>query len=90
MQSTVCFNKKVDILRGFEIFGYQVAFYLLEDEQLAVKATQSTLLEQSLNDDFFTKPSAVQQQLIKKSVMKSALRVKQQSLLTVTNSGENA
>jgi hypothetical protein len=85
MQSTVSFNKKVDILRGFEIFGYQVAFYLLEDGELAVKATQSALLEQSLNDDFFTKPFAIQQQLIKKTIMKSALRVKQQSLLPINS-----
>jgi hypothetical protein len=56
MDSTDCFNNKVDILRGFETFGYQVAYYLLQDEELALKATQSALLEQGLNDDFFTKP----------------------------------
>jgi hypothetical protein len=85
MRSTICFNKKVDILRGFETFGYQVAFYLLEDEELAVKATQSALLEQCLNDDFFTQPFAIQQLLIKKTVIKSALRVKHQSLPPVTS-----
>jgi hypothetical protein len=85
MHSAVCFNTKVDILRGFETFGYQVAFYLLEDGELAVKATQSALLEQSLNDDFFTKPFAIQQQLIKKTVMKSAIRVKQQSFPPVNS-----
>ncbi|TQR46299.1 hypothetical protein [Paenibacillus popilliae] len=80
MNRTVSFGHKVHVLRGGETYGYQVAHYLLQEEELALDATKAALLELSSNDDFFAEASSLQRARLLRAVTRHALLLKQKRL----------
>ena len=67
---------KADVLRQYEAYGYQIAYYLLENESMAAEAAISALKELAMEETFFRQPSATRQQLAKKAFMKHAVKAK--------------
>ncbi|OBY80766.1 hypothetical protein BBG47_04725 [Paenibacillus sp. KS1] len=80
MNRTVSFGHKVHVLRGVETYGYQVAHYLLQEEELALDAAKAALLELSSNDDFFAEESSLQRARLCRTVIRHALLLKQKCL----------
>lgn len=74
------FQLKIALLRKYELYCYQVAYYLLEKEEDAVEATVSSLLQLSQDNDFFVSPENSQRVKAKVISMKAALAVKQHQL----------
>ncbi|WP_204603932.1 hypothetical protein [Cohnella boryungensis] len=68
--------RKVIVLRQYENYGYQIAYYLLENEALAIKAATQALLELFKADKFFHQPLSFQKQLMKKVFIKHSLLTK--------------
>lgn len=68
---------KIKVLRKYEFFCYQVAYYLLEKEEDAIQATVNSLLQLSQDNDFFVSPENSQRMKAKIISMKAALSVKQ-------------
>ncbi len=64
MQSSICLNTIIECLRKHETYVYQIAFYILQNEDLAIDAAKAALLELSKNDDFYRKPHADQRGMI--------------------------
>jgi len=75
--------QRAAVLRQYEVFGYQVAYYLLEDEALAREAAAGALAELLKDDAFYRHPCATQRQLAKQLCMKHSLRAKANSLQQV-------
>lgn len=69
-------TQRVEVLRSYELFGYPIAYYLLEDESLAVQAMREALIEIALDDAFFRLTRQEQKQRVKQIVMKKALCLK--------------
>jgi hypothetical protein len=67
---------KASILRQHEVYTYQVAYYLLEDEFLAAKAATETLAALIRDEAFFAKATVLQQKQLKQMVMKQSLHTK--------------
>ncbi|MDQ0115147.1 hypothetical protein [Paenibacillus harenae] len=68
--------RKADVLRQYEIYGYQVAYYLLENETLATKATTQALIELLKDEDFFHQTESLQKQKTKQVFIKQSLLIK--------------
>lgn len=68
--------RKTNVLKQYESYGYSVAFYLLEDEQLAVKASVQALLELLGDEDFFHRTHDHQKQQTKRVFIKHSLQVR--------------
>lgn len=64
MRSTDYFNRTVEVLRRLETYGYQVAYYILQDEELAMDATKRTLIALVKEEGLYTTPVAVQRDLM--------------------------
>jgi len=77
MNSVIILAEKVETLKRFETYCYQIAFYILQNEKSAIEATKSALIELSMDDEFFTKPLTIQQQMLKRISMKKSIAVKQ-------------
>lgn len=69
-------QRKADVLKQYEVYGYQVAYYLLENEQLAAQAATQALIELSQDEQFFKQPEPCQKQRTKQVFMKQSLLVK--------------
>lgn len=69
-------QRKADVLKQYEVYGYQVAYYLLENEQLAAQAATQALLELFQDEQFFNQPQSYQKQKTKQVFMKQSLRTK--------------
>jgi len=67
---------KASILRQHEVYAYQAAYYLLEDEYLAAKAAKETLAALMYDEAFFVKAALLQQKQLKQMVMKQSLSAK--------------
>jgi hypothetical protein len=67
-------------LRRLEVYAYQMAFYVLQNEDLAVEAAKTALLELGKNNEFYTMPDPVQNVMMKKTVISATIKVKQQML----------
>lgn len=80
MNRTVSFGHKVQVLRGVETYAYQVAHYLLQEEELALDAAKAALLELSSNGDFFTEDSSLQRARLCRAVIRHALLLEQKRL----------
>ncbi|MBD0384478.1 hypothetical protein [Paenibacillus sedimenti] len=79
MLAVVCINKRVETLKRLETYSYQVAYYVLQDEGLAIEATITALLELSMVDDFYMKPLPVQLDITKKTTIKNSIAVRQKN-----------
>ena len=69
-------RRKADILKQYEAYGYQVAYYLLEDEALAMQAATKALIDLLKDDEFFDELHVHQKQKVKRVFMKHSLLTK--------------
>lgn len=67
-------------LRRLEIDAYQMAFYVLQNEDLAHEAAKTALLEMGKDNEFYTLPDLVQNEMMKKTMISATIKVKQQML----------
>lgn len=81
MDPVICLAEKIEILKKHETYGYQIAFYLLQNEDLAIEAMKMALIELSMDDAFFRKSLTVQQQIMKRTSMNKSIEVKQKSFI---------
>ncbi|MEC0091123.1 hypothetical protein PMSD_09715 [Paenibacillus macquariensis subsp. defensor] len=80
MRSTDYFNRTVEVLRRLETYGYQVAYYILQDEDLAMDATKIVLLALAQEDTLYNLPVSVQRDLMKRKIMKQSMLLKYEVL----------
>jgi len=80
MRSTDYFNRTVEVLRRLETYGYQVAYYILQDEDLAMDATKIVLLALAQEDELYNLPVSVQRDLMKRKIMKQSMLLKYEVL----------
>ncbi len=66
--------QKIDILRRYERLGYQIAYYLLENEELSICASKKALIELYVNHEFFEQEIAAQKQIVKRVFALQALK----------------
>lgn len=78
----VSLDYKVEILRRLETFSYQVAYFILEDEGLAIDATKRALIEVSLNADFYRQSLSNQRETLRKLTIRQSLAPKTKTLLS--------
>lgn len=83
MHATDTLTAKVEILKKIELFAYQAAYFLLQDEELAIQATCDALLQIAKEDHFFIQSSAVQREVMKQAIVKHAITVKQKAHYTL-------
>jgi hypothetical protein len=69
-------QRKAAILKQYEVYAYQAAYFLLENEMLAAQAATQALLASFQEDSFFADPPEHQRMKVKQSVMKHALLTK--------------
>ncbi|MFF2090027.1 hypothetical protein [Paenibacillus sp. NPDC058174] len=69
-------REKAELLRQHEIFCYQISFYLVQDEQLSIKAASAALLELACDPYFLKGNAELQKGKAKQAAIRSALRVK--------------
>jgi len=81
MDRTMSFGQQLEILRGLETYGYQVAHYLLQEEDLALDAVKLALLEVSVKEDFFKEEITSQRAKWRITVMRHAIQLKQKWLM---------
>lgn len=81
MDSVICLAKKVETLKRLETYGYQIAFYILQNEDLAIEAIKTALIELSMDDTFFRKTLTDQLQIMKRTSMNKSIAVKQNCLI---------
>ncbi|WP_149466347.1 hypothetical protein [Paenibacillus antarcticus] len=80
VRSSDYFNRTVEVLRRLETYGYQVAYYILQDEDLAMDATKIVLLALAQEDTLYNLPVAVQRDLMKKKIIKQSILLKYEVL----------
>jgi hypothetical protein len=71
--------RQFEFLRTLETYAYQVAYYVLDDEDLAIDATKNALLELSRDGHFFTQSPTTQDVILRKTVMKQSIKARQTS-----------
>ncbi|WP_341281941.1 hypothetical protein [Paenibacillus sp. FSL H8-0537] len=64
---------KAAVLKQFEVYGYQVAYYVLENEAQAAQAVMQALKQLFQDEQFFKQPQPEQKQQTKRAVMKHSL-----------------
>ncbi|ANY70144.1 hypothetical protein BBD42_29315 [Paenibacillus sp. BIHB 4019] len=64
---------KAAVLKQYEVYGYQVACYILEDEALAAQAVMQAFKQLFQDGLFFEQPQPVQKLQTKRAVMKHSL-----------------
>ncbi|MBH5317702.1 hypothetical protein I6N90_07790 [Paenibacillus sp. GSMTC-2017] len=69
-------KRKADVLKQYEGYGYQVAYYLLEDEALAMQAATKALIDLFKDNEFFDERHVYQKQKVKLVFMKHSLLTK--------------
>ena len=80
MTSTDYFNRTIEALRKLETYGYQLAYYILQDEDLAIEATKMVLLVLAEVDEFYNMPVVAQRDLMKKSAIRQSMVIKYENL----------
>ena len=73
---------KAAVLKQYEVYGYQVAYYVLGNEALAAQAAMQALKQLFQDEQFFEQPQPVQKQQTKRAVMKQSLLSKSAALST--------
>ncbi|WP_338554419.1 hypothetical protein [Paenibacillus sp. KS-LC4] len=75
MPLTAELNQTVEALRELEIWSYQLAFYILQDERLAAEAGKQALLAIGREQAFHLHSPAERRDKVKKMIMRKALIV---------------
>ncbi|ANY65858.1 hypothetical protein BBD42_04790 [Paenibacillus sp. BIHB 4019] len=75
MQAAVSLDQTVEALRELEIWSYQLAFYILQDERLAAEAGEQALLAMGREQAFHLQSPAERREQVKKMIMRKALIV---------------
>ncbi|MFD0716980.1 hypothetical protein [Paenibacillus sp. GCM10027626] len=70
-------RERARILRQYEIYCFQLSFYLLQDEQLSTRATMAALLELAFDPHFLKGNREIQKEEAKQIVIRSSLRAMQ-------------
>lgn len=55
-------RQRAVVLKQYEVFSYQVAYYLLEDETLAAQAASQALFELLQDEEFYYQNEYIQKQ----------------------------
>jgi hypothetical protein len=71
---------KISVLKKHEIYCYQIAYFLLEEEELATQTVLKTFYDLSRDHVFFDMPEILQQKKVKSVTMKNSLIIKQISI----------
>ncbi|UUZ90338.1 hypothetical protein LJK87_30935 [Paenibacillus sp. P25] len=72
--------EKAAILREYEDYAYQIAFYLLQDAAMARKAAEQASLQLFGDDSFFGMPVPRRPACVKAEAMRRALQEKSKGL----------
>jgi hypothetical protein len=62
--------QKANVLKKYEVYGYQISYYLLENEALAIEAATKALIEPINDDEFFHQTQSFQKQKTKQVFIK--------------------
>lgn len=68
-------ESKIEVLRSLEVYGYQIAYSILQDEDLAIDATKAGLIEVGLNDDIYQESPEHQRAFFKKTIIKKSIEL---------------
>ncbi|MBU7320771.1 hypothetical protein [Paenibacillus oleatilyticus] len=70
------FGEKTELLKRYEVYCYQVAFYLLQQEAGARLAAEEALLALYKLDGFFALPEHERKEKVKAAAIRHALAVR--------------
>jgi len=73
-------RRTAELLRSHELEAYRTAYYLLQDERLAVEAARNALLSIGKVPDLPGWTDAVRQAAVKKAAIREALAVAREAL----------
>lgn len=76
-------SSMIEALRSLEGYGYQIAYVLLQDEQLAVRAASQALKELCVDARFSRASPQERKALMKRSAVKQAIALKRQTFQAV-------
>lgn len=68
--------KRIEWLRDREMYVYQAAFYLLNEERQALEAAQQALLAAAADESFFALPLPDREMRLRRLVIREALAVR--------------
>lgn len=74
------FEIKASLLRAYESYCYQIAYYMLQDECTARKAAERALTELFLLPCFYHLSEKVQRSEVKSAAVRCALQVRKEAL----------
>ncbi|NIK75180.1 hypothetical protein FHS15_000278 [Paenibacillus castaneae] len=69
-------QRKAAVLKQYEVYCYQMAYFLLEDEALAAQAAKQALFHLLNDETFFLDHEQLQKQKTKQITIKYALQTK--------------
>lgn len=67
-------STRLQVLRSYETYCYQVCHYLLDDEQLATESAKEALLDLFADSRFFTSPTGVRKRMVLKIAASRSLQ----------------
>lgn len=73
--ASISHQQKIELLRHYELIGYRIAYFLLNDEKLAQHAVALTLHELYEHEVVFTIAAAEQEKLVQKCFQRHAIRL---------------
>ncbi|TVY01955.1 hypothetical protein [Cohnella terricola] len=73
----------VQTLRRYEEYGYSIAYFILQDEELAVHAAKAALLEAGRDRELAGKSDSVLRASFGKLAMRKALETKRSQLISL-------
>ncbi|MCR8633232.1 hypothetical protein [Paenibacillus radicis (ex Xue et al. 2023)] len=73
-------NEKVDLLRQYESYCYQVAFYMLNDGDQAKRAVEQALLVLYKQNEWFHTPEIARKAKVKHAALQQALELRKNEL----------
>jgi len=71
----------VQTLRSLEEFGYSIAYFILQDEELAIRAAKAALLEAGRDRKLAGKPDSELRARFGRLAMRKALETKRSQLI---------
>lgn len=72
-----------NILKEYELYCYQVAYYMLNEEKAATSAAKQALIELGRSLKFLNECKEAQLQIVKKTILKHSLQTASQLELVV-------
>jgi hypothetical protein len=68
-----------EMLRGYEVYCYQVAYYLLGNESSALAASKAAMIHIALDEDFMELTDCERRDKVKRAVAIQSIQVKRAS-----------